>query len=163
MHDPVTHFLVHQHPNKLTLISEEVPPSSSADATFVSFPAGAYYPAQPQYSPSVQPAPVMISPAQQQQQAPPPQQPPAQPQGPPKRERKPVRCQQKGCVRVSKGDWTESICWFSPEPSGTTTALLTCGSGAARWRLLLLRHVQVTRPMFSPPTDKNTRPQPGGP
>eukprot|EP00066_Takifugu_rubripes_P028540 XP_011617806.1 PREDICTED: eukaryotic translation initiation factor 4 gamma 1-like [Takifugu rubripes] len=53
--------------------------------------AGAYYPAQPQYSPSVQPAPVMISPAQQQQQAPPPQQPPAQPQGPPKRERKPIR------------------------------------------------------------------------
>ncbi|XP_029308570.1 eukaryotic translation initiation factor 4 gamma 1a isoform X2 [Cottoperca gobio] len=53
--------------------------------------AGAYYPAQPQYSPSVQPAPVMINPAQQQQQAPPPQQPPAQPQGPPKRERKPIR------------------------------------------------------------------------
>ncbi|KAI3374949.1 hypothetical protein L3Q82_021474, partial [Scortum barcoo] len=53
--------------------------------------AGAYYPAQPQYSPSVQPAPVMISTAQQQQQAPPPQQPPAQSQGPPKRERKPIR------------------------------------------------------------------------
>uniref|UniRef100_A0A3B4WYX0 Eukaryotic translation initiation factor 4 gamma, 1a n=1 Tax=Seriola lalandi dorsalis TaxID=1841481 RepID=A0A3B4WYX0_SERLL len=33
----------------------------------------------------------MISPAQQQQQAPPPQQPPAQSQGPPKRERKPIR------------------------------------------------------------------------
>uniref|UniRef100_A0A4W6DTL1 Eukaryotic translation initiation factor 4 gamma, 1a n=1 Tax=Lates calcarifer TaxID=8187 RepID=A0A4W6DTL1_LATCA len=55
------------------------------------FTAGAYYPAQPQYSPSVQPAPVMISPAQQQQQAPPPQQPPAQSQGPLKRERKPIR------------------------------------------------------------------------
>uniref|UniRef100_A0A8D0ABK8 Eukaryotic translation initiation factor 4 gamma, 1a n=1 Tax=Sander lucioperca TaxID=283035 RepID=A0A8D0ABK8_SANLU len=53
--------------------------------------AGAYYPAQPQYSQSVQPAPVMINPAQQQQQAPPPQQPPAQSQGPPKRERKPIR------------------------------------------------------------------------
>ncbi|XP_026229852.1 eukaryotic translation initiation factor 4 gamma 1a isoform X2 [Anabas testudineus] len=53
--------------------------------------AGAYYPAQPQYPPSVQPAPVMINPAQQQQQAPPPPQPPAQPQGPPKRERKPIR------------------------------------------------------------------------
>ncbi|XP_046874129.1 eukaryotic translation initiation factor 4 gamma 1a isoform X2 [Hypomesus transpacificus] len=52
--------------------------------------AGAYYPAQPQYSPSVQPTPVMIT-TQQQQQAPPPQQPPAQPQGPPKRERKPIR------------------------------------------------------------------------
>ncbi|CAF92948.1 unnamed protein product, partial [Tetraodon nigroviridis] len=51
----------------------------------------AYYPAQPQYSASVQPAPVMINPAQQQQQAPPPQQPPAQSQGPPKRERKPIR------------------------------------------------------------------------
>uniref|UniRef100_A0A3Q1JN40 Eukaryotic translation initiation factor 4 gamma, 1a n=1 Tax=Anabas testudineus TaxID=64144 RepID=A0A3Q1JN40_ANATE len=37
--------------------------------------AGAYYPAQPQYPPSVQPAPVMINP----------------PQGPPKRERKPIR------------------------------------------------------------------------
>lgn len=57
--------------------------------------AGAYYPAQPQYSPSVQPAPVMINPAQQQQQAPPPQQPPTQSQGPPKRERKPVVCRNK--------------------------------------------------------------------
>uniref|UniRef100_A0A672JBI7 Eukaryotic translation initiation factor 4 gamma, 1a n=1 Tax=Salarias fasciatus TaxID=181472 RepID=A0A672JBI7_SALFA len=36
----------------------------------------AYYPAQPQYTPPVQPAPVMINPAQQQQQAPPPQPPP---------------------------------------------------------------------------------------
>uniref|UniRef100_A0A672J8R8 Eukaryotic translation initiation factor 4 gamma, 1a n=1 Tax=Salarias fasciatus TaxID=181472 RepID=A0A672J8R8_SALFA len=34
---------------------------------------------------------VMINPAQQQQQAPPPQPPPAQSQGPPKRERKPIR------------------------------------------------------------------------
>ncbi|XP_019959157.2 eukaryotic translation initiation factor 4 gamma 1a isoform X2 [Paralichthys olivaceus] len=53
--------------------------------------AGAYYPAQPQYPPSVQPAPVMINPTQQQPQAPPPQQPPAQAQGPLKRERKPIR------------------------------------------------------------------------
>uniref|UniRef100_A0A8C5EFS0 Eukaryotic translation initiation factor 4 gamma 1-like n=1 Tax=Gouania willdenowi TaxID=441366 RepID=A0A8C5EFS0_GOUWI len=53
--------------------------------------AGAYYPAQPQYPQSVQPAPVMINPAQQQPQAPPPQQPPTQPQGPPKRERKQIR------------------------------------------------------------------------
>ncbi|CAL8366789.1 unnamed protein product [Boreogadus saida] len=53
--------------------------------------AGAYYPAQPQFTQSVQPAPVIISPAQQPQQAPPPQQPPAQPQGPPKRERIPIR------------------------------------------------------------------------
>ncbi|XP_032421131.1 eukaryotic translation initiation factor 4 gamma 1a isoform X7 [Xiphophorus hellerii] len=49
--------------------------------------AGAYYPAQPQYSASVQPAPVMINP---QQQAPPPQQAPTQPQAPPKRERKQI-------------------------------------------------------------------------
>ncbi|XP_030218849.1 eukaryotic translation initiation factor 4 gamma 1a isoform X4 [Gadus morhua] len=55
------------------------------------YPAGAYYPAQPQFTQSVQPAPVIISPAQQPQQAPPPQQPPAQPQGPPKRERIPIR------------------------------------------------------------------------
>lgn len=58
--------------------------------------AGAYYPAQPQYSPSVQPAQVMITPTQQQQQAPPPQQPSAQPQGPVKRERKPVCVATKG-------------------------------------------------------------------
>ncbi|XP_061695598.1 eukaryotic translation initiation factor 4 gamma 1a isoform X2 [Syngnathoides biaculeatus] len=57
--------------------------------------AGAYYPAQPPYSPSVQTAQVMINPAQQQQPAPPPQQAPAQPQGPPKRERKPVVCPNK--------------------------------------------------------------------
>ncbi|KAM7379338.1 hypothetical protein PAMP_004900 [Pampus punctatissimus] len=66
-----------------------------APLTSQRYPAGAYYPAQPQYSPSVQPAPVMINPAQQQQQAPPPQQPPAQSQGPPKRERKPVVCHNK--------------------------------------------------------------------
>ncbi|XP_053738873.1 eukaryotic translation initiation factor 4 gamma 1-like isoform X2 [Synchiropus splendidus] len=51
---------------------------------------GPYYPTQPPFSPSVQPTPAMINPGQQQQQAPPPQQPPAQPQGPPKRERKPI-------------------------------------------------------------------------
>ncbi|XP_042352934.1 eukaryotic translation initiation factor 4 gamma 1a isoform X2 [Plectropomus leopardus] len=62
--------------------------------------AGAYYPAQPQYSPSVQPAPVMINPAQQQQQAPAPQQPPAQSQGPPKRERKPVVCHNKRAAHL---------------------------------------------------------------
>ncbi|XP_034743085.1 eukaryotic translation initiation factor 4 gamma 1a isoform X4 [Etheostoma cragini] len=62
-----------------------------APLTSQRYPAGAYYPAQPQYSQSVQPAPVMITPAQQQQQAPPPQQPPPQSQGPPKRERKPIR------------------------------------------------------------------------
>ncbi|XP_054612711.1 eukaryotic translation initiation factor 4 gamma 1a isoform X2 [Dunckerocampus dactyliophorus] len=61
-----------------------------APLTSQRYPAGAYYPAQPQYSQSVQPAPVMINPAQHQQQPPPPQQPPAQPQGPPKRERKPI-------------------------------------------------------------------------
>ncbi|XP_067385039.1 eukaryotic translation initiation factor 4 gamma 1-like isoform X2 [Channa argus] len=52
--------------------------------------AGAYYPAQPQYPQTVQSAPVMINTAQQ-QQAPPPQQQSAQPQGPLKRERKPIR------------------------------------------------------------------------
>ncbi|XP_068605356.1 eukaryotic translation initiation factor 4 gamma 1a [Brachionichthys hirsutus] len=55
------------------------------------YPAGAYYPAQPQYTQSVQPTSVMINPAQQQQPAPPPQQPPAQSQAPPKRERKQIR------------------------------------------------------------------------
>ncbi|XP_024130240.1 eukaryotic translation initiation factor 4 gamma 1a isoform X2 [Oryzias melastigma] len=55
------------------------------------YPGFAYYPAQPQYSASVQATPGMIGPTQQQQQAPPPQQPQAPPQGPPKRERKPIR------------------------------------------------------------------------
>ncbi|XP_075330157.1 eukaryotic translation initiation factor 4 gamma 1 isoform X6 [Odontesthes bonariensis] len=49
--------------------------------------AGAYYPAQPQFTPSVQPAPVIMNPAPQQQQ-PPPQ--PAQ-HIPTKRERKQIR------------------------------------------------------------------------
>ncbi|XP_030015637.1 eukaryotic translation initiation factor 4 gamma 1a isoform X3 [Sphaeramia orbicularis] len=66
-----------------------------APLTSQRYPAGAYYSAQPQYPPSVQPAPVIINPAQQQQQAPPPQQPPAQSQGPLKRERKPVVCHNK--------------------------------------------------------------------
>uniref|UniRef100_A0A667YP01 Eukaryotic translation initiation factor 4 gamma, 1a n=1 Tax=Myripristis murdjan TaxID=586833 RepID=A0A667YP01_9TELE len=67
-------------------------PVTSGTAGFYPGTSPAEYPAyaQPQYSPSVQPAPVMINPAQQQQQAPPPQQPPVQPQGPPKRERKPI-------------------------------------------------------------------------
>uniref|UniRef100_A0A8C7VBN8 Eukaryotic translation initiation factor 4 gamma, 1a n=1 Tax=Oncorhynchus mykiss TaxID=8022 RepID=A0A8C7VBN8_ONCMY len=54
--------------------------------------AGAYYPAQPQYShtPPVQTAPVMLSPAQPQQQALPPQPPPSQPLAP-KRERIAIR------------------------------------------------------------------------
>lgn len=76
--------------------------------------AGAYYPAQPQYSPSVQPAPVMINPAQQQQQAPPPQQPPAQSQGPPKRERKPVVCHNKRAARLLsevKKNWMDRKCF----------------------------------------------------
>ncbi|XP_016530425.1 eukaryotic translation initiation factor 4 gamma 1a isoform X4 [Poecilia formosa] len=58
-----------------------------APLTSQRYPAGAYYPAQPQYSASVQPAPVMINP---QQPAPPPQQAPTQPQAPPKRERKQI-------------------------------------------------------------------------
>ncbi|XP_072546958.1 eukaryotic translation initiation factor 4 gamma 1-like isoform X2 [Salminus brasiliensis] len=49
--------------------------------------AGAYYPAQPQFTPPVAAAPVIMNPAPQQQQAPPPQQ-----QAPPtKRERKQIR------------------------------------------------------------------------
>lgn len=54
---------------------------------FFLFPAGAYYPTQAQYQPSVPAAPVIMNPAQQ-QTAPPPQQ-PAPPQQH-KRERKPV-------------------------------------------------------------------------
>ncbi|XP_063061061.1 eukaryotic translation initiation factor 4 gamma 1-like isoform X2 [Engraulis encrasicolus] len=49
--------------------------------------AGAYYPAQPQFPPPVQQAPVLMNPAPQQPQAPPTQ----QPQAPPKRERKQIR------------------------------------------------------------------------
>ncbi|KAK7155995.1 hypothetical protein R3I94_006155 [Phoxinus phoxinus] len=48
---------------------------------------GPYYPAQPQFTPPVAPAPVIMSPAPPQQQAPPPQ----QQQAPPRRERKPIR------------------------------------------------------------------------
>ncbi|KAM9790515.1 eukaryotic translation initiation factor 4 gamma 1a isoform 6-T6 [Syngnathus typhle] len=62
-----------------------------APLTSQRYPAAAYYPAQPPYSASVQPAQVIINSAQQQQPAPPPQQPPAPTQGPPKRERKPIR------------------------------------------------------------------------
>lgn len=49
--------------------------------------AGAYYPAQPQFTPSVQAAPVIMNPAPQQQQPPP--QPPQH--IPTKRERKQVQ------------------------------------------------------------------------
>uniref|UniRef100_A0A9J7ZUS1 Eukaryotic translation initiation factor 4 gamma, 1a n=1 Tax=Cyprinus carpio carpio TaxID=630221 RepID=A0A9J7ZUS1_CYPCA len=57
--------------------------------TFVAFlfPAGAYYPAQAQFTPPVAPAPVIINPAPQQPQAPPPQ----PQQAPPRRERKQIR------------------------------------------------------------------------
>ncbi|KAK2831156.1 hypothetical protein Q7C36_016242 [Tachysurus vachellii] len=49
--------------------------------------AGAYYPAQPQFTPPVATAPVLMNPAPQQQQAPP----PPQHAGPAKRERKQIR------------------------------------------------------------------------
>ncbi|XP_060799381.1 eukaryotic translation initiation factor 4 gamma 1-like isoform X2 [Neoarius graeffei] len=49
--------------------------------------AGAYYPAQPQFTPSVATAPVLMNPAPQQQQAPP----PPQHSAPTKRERKQIR------------------------------------------------------------------------
>ncbi|KTG47005.1 hypothetical protein cypCar_00042276 [Cyprinus carpio] len=49
--------------------------------------AGAYYPAQAQFTPPVAPAPVIINPAPQQPQAPPPQ----PQQAPPRRERKQIR------------------------------------------------------------------------
>ncbi|KAI5098581.1 eukaryotic translation initiation factor 4 gamma 1, partial [Silurus meridionalis] len=49
--------------------------------------AAAYYPTQPQFTPPVATAPVLINPAPQQQPTPPPQQPSA----PAKRERKPIR------------------------------------------------------------------------
>ncbi|XP_053083441.1 eukaryotic translation initiation factor 4 gamma 1a isoform X3 [Pangasianodon hypophthalmus] len=52
------------------------------------YSAGAYYPAQAQYQPSVPAAPVMMNPAQQQQAPPPQQQAPPQQQ---KRERKQIR------------------------------------------------------------------------
>uniref|UniRef100_A0A8C1L3Y2 Eukaryotic translation initiation factor 4 gamma 1 n=1 Tax=Cyprinus carpio TaxID=7962 RepID=A0A8C1L3Y2_CYPCA len=49
--------------------------------------SGAYYPAQPQFTPPVAPPSVIMNPAPQQQQAPPPQ----QQQAPPRRERKQIR------------------------------------------------------------------------
>uniref|UniRef100_A0AAY4AC08 Eukaryotic translation initiation factor 4 gamma 1 n=1 Tax=Denticeps clupeoides TaxID=299321 RepID=A0AAY4AC08_9TELE len=60
-----------------------------APLTSQRYPAGAYYPAQPQYPPSVPAQPVMLNPAQQ--PPPPPQQPPPQQQGLSKRERKQIR------------------------------------------------------------------------
>lgn len=62
-------------------------PSHVVCFVFFPFPAGAYYPTQAQYQPSVPAAPVIMNPAQQ-QPAPPPQQ-PAPPQQH-KRERKQV-------------------------------------------------------------------------
>ena len=106
-------------------------------------PAGAYYPAQPQYSPSVQPAPVMINPTQQQQQAPPPQQPPAQAQGPLKRERKPVVCYNKGAAHLlsefKKKNWIASVCivcsvWNFPFYFWITAVIIMMG-GSYRWVL----------------------------
>uniref|UniRef100_A0A3Q0S2K1 Eukaryotic translation initiation factor 4 gamma, 1a n=1 Tax=Amphilophus citrinellus TaxID=61819 RepID=A0A3Q0S2K1_AMPCI len=100
---PVTATHVYQPGSQMMMIpQQQLPFASSTQSYFIPpgqvsahtklCPAatGAYYPAQPQYSPSVQPSAVMLS-TQQQQQAPPPQQPPAQSQGPPKRERKPIR------------------------------------------------------------------------
>lgn len=87
---------------------------------FFFWAAGAYYPAQSPYSTTVQPAPVMISPAQHQQQAPPPQQLPPQPQGPPKRERKQVVFQQKSSTPLVKHEWIKKcgLCsmWNFPLP-----------------------------------------------
>ncbi|XP_030630375.1 eukaryotic translation initiation factor 4 gamma 1a [Chanos chanos] len=64
--------------------------SGTSPADYGSTYAGTYYPAQPQYPPSVQATPVIMNPAQP-QQPPPPQQAPPLPQGPVKRERKQIR------------------------------------------------------------------------
>ncbi|XP_061776363.1 eukaryotic translation initiation factor 4 gamma 1a isoform X2 [Nerophis ophidion] len=83
----------------------------------------AYYSPQPQYPTSVQPAPVMINPAQQQQQAPPPQQPPAQPQGPPKRERKPITIKDptRGGQDITEEIMSGGRSTSTPAPSQTNT------------------------------------------
>ncbi|XP_037314517.2 eukaryotic translation initiation factor 4 gamma 1a isoform X3 [Pungitius pungitius] len=127
--------------------------------------AGAYYPAQTPYNAAVQPAPVMINPAQQQQQALPPQQPPAQPPGPPKRERKPVVCCNKRAARLlseirirdpNQGgrDITEEI--MSGGRSTTTpTPPQTCASDASPAQTngeVTQAATTVTR------TDENTEP-----
>uniref|UniRef100_A0A3Q3AGL6 Eukaryotic translation initiation factor 4 gamma, 1a n=1 Tax=Kryptolebias marmoratus TaxID=37003 RepID=A0A3Q3AGL6_KRYMA len=84
--------------------------------------AGAYYPQQ--YPPPVQPAQVMINPAQHQQQAPPPQQLPAQPQGPPKRERKQIiiRDPNQGGRDITKEIMSGGRSSTTPTPPQASTA-----------------------------------------
>ncbi|XP_029929682.1 eukaryotic translation initiation factor 4 gamma 1a isoform X2 [Myripristis murdjan] len=122
-----------------------------APLTSQRYPAGAYYPAQPQYSPSVQPAPVMINPAQQQQQAPPPQQPPVQPQGPPKRERKPITIRDPN---QGGRDITEEIMSGGRSTSTPTPPQASISDGAATQT-----NGEVTQPVTAVTrTDENMEP-----
>uniref|UniRef100_A0AAZ3NMR4 Eukaryotic translation initiation factor 4 gamma 1-like n=1 Tax=Oncorhynchus tshawytscha TaxID=74940 RepID=A0AAZ3NMR4_ONCTS len=114
--------------------------------------AGAYYPAQPQYShtPPVQTAPVMISPAQPQQQALPPQPPPSQ-QLAPKRERIAIRIRDPN---QGGRDITEEIMSggraTSTPPSQSST---TEGEGPSQ------TNGEVTKPVtMMTRTDDNTEP-----
>lgn len=79
--------------------------------------AGAYYPAQPQFTPSVQAAPVIMNPAPQQQQPPP--QPPQHIHT--KRERKQVR----SVTRHTRGTHTHSVHKVIRSKSGLFV-LITC-------------------------------------
>ncbi|XP_019117735.1 eukaryotic translation initiation factor 4 gamma 1a isoform X1 [Larimichthys crocea] len=119
--------------------------------------AGAYYPAQPQYSPSVQPAPVLINPAQQQQQAPPPQQPPAQAQGPPKRKSIPVVCHNKR-IRIrdpNQGgrDITEEIMSGGRSTTTPTPPQASIGDSS-----LAQTNGKVTQPVTTVRRDENVEP-----
>lgn len=140
--------------------------------------AGAYYPAQPQYSPSVQPPPVMINPAQQPQQAPPPQPPQTQSQGPPKRERKPVVCRNKrpACLLSEVKNLNGSKCFvcsvwnFLFNLKITIEFIMLVGScrSAVAGQLHTAATVIWLHGLWKLDqrfphvlTDKNTRPQPG--
>uniref|UniRef100_A0A8C6LVX0 Eukaryotic translation initiation factor 4 gamma, 1a n=1 Tax=Nothobranchius furzeri TaxID=105023 RepID=A0A8C6LVX0_NOTFU len=90
---PVGPTHVYPPSSQMMMVPQQLPFAGSPQGYFIppgQVTAGAYYPAQHQYSAPVQPAQVMLNPAQPQQQAPPPQQPVAQPQGPPQRKRKQI-------------------------------------------------------------------------
>ncbi|KAE8290913.1 Eukaryotic translation initiation factor 4 gamma 1 [Larimichthys crocea] len=112
--------------------------------------AGAYYPAQPQYSPSVQPAPVLINPAQQQQQAPPPQQPPAQAQGPPKRKSIPIRIRDPN---QGGRDITEEIMSGGRSTTTPTPPQASIGDSS-----LAQTNGKVTQPVTTVRRDENVEP-----
>ncbi|TST47713.1 Eukaryotic translation initiation factor 4 gamma 1 [Bagarius yarrelli] len=125
------------------------------------YSAGAYYPAQAQYQPSVPTAPVMMNPTQQQQAPPPPQQPLPQQH---KRERKQIRIRDpnQGGRDITEEIMSGGRTMSTPTPPHSVgTEVQTNGESVtpAAPVVQLDDHVKSSSPALTPPPCSNPSPE----